>query len=156
MRRSLVALAATAGLSIALAAGAGTEENAEDFMALHKVEIAFHEAGTTKNLDQMLSLFADDAVLTAGGKTYTGKDQIKGFWQAAGTFQPQNQWVAYTPAFRIRYDVEGDRAHLYFECLYVDKAANKIAAHTNSDDTLVRVNGRWLIKEMKAAPVPEL
>lgn len=43
MRRSLVALAATAGLSIALTAGAGTEENAEDFMALHKVEIAFHE-----------------------------------------------------------------------------------------------------------------
>ena len=156
MRRSLVALAAAAGLSIGLAAGAGTEENAEDFMALHKVEIAFHEAGTTKNLDLMLSLFADDAVLTAGGKTYTGKDQIMGFWQTAGTFQPQNQWVAYTPAFRIRYDVAGDRAHLYFECLYVDKAANKIAAHTNSDDTLVRVNGRWLIKEMKAAPVPEL
>ena len=156
MRRSLVALAAAAGLSIGLAAGAGTEENAEDFMALHKVEIAFHEAGTTKNLDQMLSLFADDAVLIAGGKTYTGKDLIKGFWQTAGTFQPQNQWVAYTPAFRIRYDVAGDRAHLYFECLYVDKAANKIAAHTNSDDTLVRVNGRWLIKEMKAAPVPEL
>jgi hypothetical protein len=154
MRRSLVALAADAGLSIALAAGAGTEENAEDFMALHKVEIAFHEAGTIKNLDQMLSLFADDAVLIAGGKTW--KEQIKGFWQAAGTFQPQNQWVAYTPAFRIRYDVEGDQAHLYFECLYVDKAANKIAAHTNSDDTLVRVNGRWLIKEMKAAPVPEL
>ena len=104
--------------------GAATEETAVDFMQLHKVEIAFHEAGTTKNLDLMLSLFADDAVLTAGGKTYTGKDQIKGFWQAAATFQPQNQWVAYTPAFRIRYDVQGDRAHLYFECLYVDKAAN--------------------------------
>lgn len=156
MRASLLMLAATAGLSIVAVSGAATEENAEDFMQLHKVEIAFHEAGTTKNLDLMLSLFADDAVLTAGGKTYTGKDQIRGFWQAAGTFQPQNQWVAYTPAFRIRYDVEGDRAHLYFECLYVDKAANKIAAHTNSDDTLARVNGRWLIKEMKAAPVPEL
>lgn len=156
MRGSLLMLVATAGLSIAVISGAATEENAEDFMQLHKVEIAFHEAGTTKNLDLMLSLFADDAVLTAGGKTYTGKDQIKGFWQAAGTFQPQNQWVAYTPAFRIRYAVEGDRAHLYFECLYVDKTVNKIAAHTNSDDTLVRVDGRWLIKEMKAAPVSEL
>ena len=156
MRGSLLVLAAIAGLSIAAISGAATEENAEDFMQLHKVEIAFHEAGTTKNLDLMLSLFADDAVLTAGGKTYTGQDQIKSFWQAAGTFQPQNQWVAYTPAFRIRYDVEGDRAHLYFECLYVDKTANKITAHINSDDTLARVNGRWLIKEMKAAPVPEL
>jgi hypothetical protein len=30
--------------------------------------------------------------------------------QAAGPFEPQNQWVAYTPAFRIKYDVQGDRA----------------------------------------------
>jgi hypothetical protein len=41
------------------------------------IEIARHEAGTIKNLDLVLSLFADDAVLTAGGKTYTGKDQIQ-------------------------------------------------------------------------------
>ena len=135
---------------------AGTDENADDFMQIHKIEIAFHEAGSTKNLDLMLSLFTDDATITAGGKTYSGKEQIRGFWQAAATFQPQNQWVAYTPAFRIKYNVQGDSAHFYFECLYVDKAANKIAAHTNSDDSLTRVNGRWLIKDMKAAAVPEL
>ena len=64
--------------------------------------------------------------------------------------------MGYTPAFRIRYDVDGDRAHLYFECLWVDKLAGKIAAHTNSDDKLARVNGRWLIKEMQAGPVQEL
>jgi SnoaL-like domain len=135
---------------------AGTEDDADDFMQIHNIEIVFHQAGTTKNLDLMMSLFADDATITSGGKTYRGKDQIKAFWQAAGTFQPQNQWVAYTPAFRIKYSVEGNSAHLYFECLYVDKTANKIAAHTNSDDTLIRVNGKWLIKDMKAATVPEL
>jgi len=135
---------------------AGTEENAQEFMDLHQVEIAFHEAGSTKNLDLMLSLFTDDAVIMSGGKTYSGRDQLKTFWQAAGPFQPQNQWVGYTPAFRIRYNVQGDRAHLYFECLWIDKTANKIAAHTNSDDALVRINGKWLIKEMKAAVVPEL
>jgi SnoaL-like domain len=135
---------------------AGTEENAQEFMDLHQVEIAFHEAGSTKNLDLMLSLFTDDAVIMSGGKTYSGRDQLKTFWQAAGPFQPQNQWVGYTPAFRIRYNVQGDRAHLYFECLWIDKTANKIAAHTNSDDALVRIKGKWLIKEMKAAVVPEL
>jgi hypothetical protein len=135
---------------------AGTEENAQEFMDFHQVEIAFHQAGSTKNLDLMLSLFTDDAVIMSGGKTYSGKDQIKAFWQAASPFQPQNQWVGYTPAFRIRYNVEGEQAHLYFECLWIDKTANKIAAHTNSDDELVRINGKWLIKEMKAAVVPEL
>jgi len=165
MRGSMLVLAAAVALSLAARPRAGTEDNAEDFMDLHKVEIAFHEAGSTKNLDLMLSLFAADAVLidhvkTPTGedqvKTYNGKDQIQKYWQAAGPFQPKNEWVGYTPAFRIRYDVEGERAHLYFECLWVDKKAGKIAAHTNSDDTLARVNGRWFIKEMKADSVPEL
>jgi SnoaL-like domain len=152
------ALMISAMLAFCLTGGAiaATEENADDFMQIHQIEILFHQAGTTKSLDLMLSLFTDDAALTAGGKTYTGKEQIRSYWQAAGTFQPQNQWVAYTPAFRIKYTVQGNSAHLYFECLYVDKTANKIAVHTNSDDTLIRVNGRWLIKDMKAAIVPEL
>jgi len=135
---------------------AGAEEDAEDFMQMHNIEIVFHQAATTKNLDLMASLFADDATITSGRKTYSGKDQIRAYWQSAGPFQPQNQWVAYTPAFRIKYSVEGNSGHLYFECLYVDKTANKIAAHTNSNDTLIRVNGKWLIRDMKAAVVPEL
>jgi hypothetical protein len=158
---------ALAIVCFALAGGsqAATEENAGDFMGIHNIEIMFHEAATTKNPDLMLSLFADDATLTSAGKTnkgkeeiktYKGKEEIRSYWQAAGPFQPQNQWVAYTPAFRIKYTVEGDKAHLYFECLYVDKAKNSIAAHTNSDDGLIRVNGKWLIKEMKASAVPEL
>ena len=155
MKRVLMILAVIAFCLTGVAI-ADTEENADDFMQIHMIEIAFHQAGTTKNLDLMLSLFTDDATITSGGKTYTGKEQIRSFWQGAGTFQPQNQWVAYTPAFRIKYNIQGNNAHLYFECLYVDKAANKIALHTNSDDDLIRVNGRWLIKDMKAAVVPEL
>jgi hypothetical protein len=154
--KQILKIAAILVTCLAGGAIAGTEENAQEFMDLHQIEIAFHEAGSTKNLDLMLSLFTDDAVIMSGGKTYSGRDQLKTFWQAAGPFQPQNQWVGYTPAFRIRYNVEGDRAHLYFECLWIDKTANKIAAHTNSDDALVRINGKWLIKEMKAAMVPEL
>jgi hypothetical protein len=156
MRALSFALAVVASLSLPLVAYAGEEENPEDFMQLHNIEIAFHKAGSTKDLGLMLSLFADDAVLIAKGKTYTGKDQIKGYWEAHPAFQPKTQWVGYTPAFRIRYDVQGDRAHLYFECLWVDKTAGKIAAHTNSDDQLVRVNGHWLIKEMKAVAVEGL
>jgi hypothetical protein len=150
------ALAVVAVLSLSQVAYAGKEENPEDFMQLHNIEIAFHKAGSTRDLGLMLSLFADDAVLTAKGKTYAGKDQIKSYWQAHPAFEPQALWVGYTPAFRIRYNVQGDQVHLYFECLWVDQAAGKIAAHTNSDDTLARINGRWLNKTMKAEAVPEL
>ena len=63
MRWLRLVLPATIALSFGLASQAAEEENAEDFMGIHKIEIIFHEAGTTKNLDLMLSLFADDATL---------------------------------------------------------------------------------------------
>ena len=151
-----VNISAILALCLTGVAIAGTEEDAEDFMQMPNIEIVFHHAATTKDLDLMMSLFADDATINSVGKTYSGKDRIRAYWQSAGPFQSQNQWVAYTPASRIKYSVEGNSAHLYFECLYVDRAANKIAAHTNSDDTLIRVNGKWLIKDMKAITVPEL
>ena len=69
MRWLRLVLPATIALSLGFASQAATEEeNAEDFMGIHKIEIIFHEAGTTKNLNLMLSLFADDATLTSGGK----------------------------------------------------------------------------------------
>jgi hypothetical protein len=75
---------ALAVVYFALAGGsqAATQENTEDFMGIHNIEIMFHEAGTTKNLDLMLSLFADDAMLTSNGKTYKGKEEIRSHWQA--------------------------------------------------------------------------
>jgi hypothetical protein len=156
MKRYVSALGAVA-LFTSLASAGSEESNPVDFMELHRVEIVFHTAASTKNLDMMMSLFADDASLTSGGKTYTGKEQVRGYFTTvAGYFQPQNQWVAYTPAQRIRFEVNGERAHLYFECLYVDAKTKEIKAHTSSDDNLVRSDGKWLIKEMKAGTVPEV
>ena len=48
------------------------------------------------------------------------------------------------PAHRIRFGRSGDRAQLYFECLYVDVKTKEITAHTFSDDNLVRAGGKWL------------
>jgi hypothetical protein len=156
MKRYLSALAAVV-LCANLAIAAPEESNPVEFMELHQVEIIFHTAASTKNLDLMMSLFTDDASLSVGGKTYSGKRQVRNYFATvAGSFQPQNQWVAYTPAHRIRFNVNGDRATLYFECLYVDTKGKEIKVHTFSDDNLVRSGGKWLIKEMKAGTVPEL
>lgn len=96
MRALSFAIVAVAAMSISLVSYAGDEDNPEDFMQFHKIEIAFHEAGSTKDLSLMLSLFADDAVLTTKVKTsdgkeqiktYSGKDQIKNYWQAHPAFQ---------------------------------------------------------------------
>jgi hypothetical protein len=63
MKKALAVLGVLAGLSLAVVSPAAEEESPQDFMQLHQVEITFHQAGSTKNLGLMLSLFTDDAVL---------------------------------------------------------------------------------------------
>lgn len=157
MNRYLIAFIATAALCVIAARSAVPAENPADVLALHEVEIVFHQAASTKDLDLMMSLFSDDANLTVGGKTYTGKDQIRTYFETvAGPFKPKNHWYAYTPAQRIRISIQDDRATLYFQCLYMDVVGRDIGAHTFSDDILVRSSGKWLIKEMKAGLVDDL
>ena len=68
----------------AQASNAGpNDENVADVFALHNVEVVFHQAASTKDLDLMMSLFADGATLSAGGKTYTGKDQVRSYFATA-------------------------------------------------------------------------
>jgi hypothetical protein len=155
-RQFVLFAAASLALSGVEAAGAQNDDSC-DAMALHQVEITFHQGATNKDVDQVVSLFANDATLTSGGKTYSGAAGVREYFTTvAAPFKPDNHWVAYTPAFRIRTTVHGDRASLYFECLYVDSASKTIKAHTYSDDTLVRGNGKWLIETMKAGPVENL
>lgn len=134
-----------------------------DILALRNVEIIFHTAGSVlpqKNLDQMMSLYAPDAVLvdTAhGNKVYSGKDQVRTYWANVGApFQPDHHWIGYTPAMRIRAKVHGSTASLYFECLWMDVDKSAIGAHSFSDMELAKVQGRWLVKNIKVGKVAAL
>ena len=134
-----------------------------DVLAVRNVEITFHRAGSVlpdKDIELMLSLYAPDAVLvdTAhGDKTYAGKDQVRAYWRdVAAPFRPENHWIGYTPAMRIRAKVHGDHATLYFQCLWVDVDKNAIGAHSFSDMKLERVDGRWLVKTIKVGKVASL
>lgn len=134
-----------------------------DVLALRNVEVIFHTAGSVlpqKNLDQMMGLYATDAVLvdTAhGNKVYSGRDQIREYWAKVGApFQPDHHWIGYTPAMRMRAKVHGSRASLYFECLWMDVDKNAIGAHSFSDMELAKVQGRWLVKNIKVGKVAAL
>jgi ketosteroid isomerase-like protein len=134
-----------------------------DILAVRNVEITFHTAGSVlpeKSLDLMMSLYADDAVLTDtahDNKVYQGKDQVRIYWGAvSGPFRPEHHWIGYTPAMRIRSQVKGDTATLYFECLWVDADSNAIGAHSFSDMKLARVKGHWLVKDIKVGKIDKL
>jgi len=134
-----------------------------DILALRNVEVTFHTAGSVlpeKNLDLMMSLYAPDAVLidTAHeNKVYSGKDQVRTYWASvAAPFQADHHWIGYTPAMRIRAQVHGPTATLYFECLWMDVDKNAIGAHSFSDMELAKVGGRWLVKSIKVGKVGAL
>lgn len=165
------------GASIALVIGAfglGTARSATpydgadvgrpaDILALRNVEVTFHTAGSVlpqKNLALMMSLYAPDAVLidTAhGNKVYRGRDQVRAYWANVGApFRPENHWIGYTPAMRIRTKIHGDNATLYFECLWMDVDKNAIGAHSFSDMELAKVKGRWWVRNIKVGKVAAL
>lgn len=134
-----------------------------DTLAVRDVEIQFHQAGSVlpqKNIDLMMSLYADDAVLTdtAHDNTiYKGKGEVRRFWKTvAAPFRPENHWIGYTPAMRIRAEINGDHATLYFECLWMDVDKNVIGAHSFADMTLVRSKGKWLVLAIKVGKVAQL
>jgi SnoaL-like domain len=121
-----------------------------DLLQIQQVEAAIAEAGSTKDLDLMVSLFARDARLISDGKTYAGREEIRRYWAHAGPFQPNNHWAGYSPAYKLRISVDSDIARMHFESLWVDVATNRVGAYVTSNGVLVRTGDRWVIKEMEA------
>lgn len=158
MRRlALIGLALAAVLS-----GCGFRDNsvealpatfeAADKFAITELQTRFHEANSTKNLEQLMSLFADDAVFTVGGQTYTGKDQIRNFYATkAGPFRPENNWTSLHPAFKVRITAVEDRGTIHFECHYVDAATQTFKSSVAADGKVARIKDKWLFTSMVAS-----
>jgi hypothetical protein len=134
-----------------------------DILAVRNIEIIFHTAISvlpSKDLDLMMSLYADDAVLTDTAhenKVYRGKEQVRTYWaDVSGPFRPEHHWIGYTPAMRIKSRVTGDSGTLDFECLWMNVDDNTIGAHAFSSMNLARVNGHWLVKAIKVGKVDKL
>lgn len=127
-----------------------------DIYDIEQIEVVFHKASSQHDVDLMMTLYADNATLTVGPNTYTGKDQIREFFATkSGPFKPENDWVSETPAYKIRVTLEGDKGTLYFECHYVDRATRQVVAVVGADQNVARINGKWLITTLIAA-TPEL
>jgi ketosteroid isomerase-like protein len=160
-RRLWLGSALTAGavavgaLALALSAcGGSSSVNSElqeqvDKFLIGEIEKDFHEALSKKDIDQMMSLWSENATFTAGpGKTATGKQQIQQFWLDSEAFKPSTEWVSDHPAYKLRVTVSGDRGTLHFECHFVDVNTGEVDATTAGDLDVSRVDGRWLITNM--------
>ena len=122
-----------------------------DYWAIDQIERTWHRAASTKNVNLMMSLWANDATFNIGTKTLNGASEIRKFFETAGPFLPANHWVSDTPAYKIRITVSGDKGTLYFECHYVDTKSDKVVAAVGADQNVQRINGKWLITSAAGA-----
>jgi ketosteroid isomerase-like protein len=157
--RTLWAGAALAVLAVSVAgcggsgkaaAGADVEKRAELY-SIDQIERTWHRAASTHDIDLMMTIWASDATFTIGGKTATGKAEIRKVLAAAGPFQPQNHWVSDTPAYKIRTTANGDKGTLYFECDYIDFKTGRVVKVVGADQDVQKIGGAWLITNSVAA-----
>jgi ketosteroid isomerase-like protein len=155
--RTLLIGGALAALAIVLSACGGSSatsgkeealQRKVDEYAISEIEKHFHESMSKKDIDQMMGLWAPNATFTVGGKTATGKRQIRELWLTTPAFQPETKWVSDHPAYKLRVTVSGDRGTLYFECHFLDLETHKVAAVTEADQDVARIGGHWLITNM--------
>lgn len=139
-------------LTIAISACGGSRSDSVDSelqrqvdkYAISQIEKDFHESMSKKDLDQMMSLWTENATMT-GGTTATGKAEIRKFWAATPPFKARNKWVSDHPAYKLEVTVNGDRGTLFFQCHFVDVKTRKVALVTALDADVQRIEGRWLI-----------
>jgi len=157
MRRLLMigltlGVALTACGSVQDAASEQALERKADIRAIEQIEVKWHKASSTKDVDLMMSLWADNATFTFADTILTGKNEIRDFFvHDAAPFQLGNHWISDTPAYKMRATVDGDKGTLYFECHYVDVDTGKVVAYVAADQQVARINGHWVITRLVAA-----
>jgi SnoaL-like domain len=151
----LVILLAACGGSPSESAGAQAIQEDADLYRIGEIEKKWHQATSTHDIDLMMSLWAEGATFTVdAGRTLTGKEAIREFWLGTKPFQPENNWVSETPAYKLRATVDGDKGTLYFECHYVDPATKLVVGVVGADQQVARINGEWLVtNHVGAAPL---
>ena len=145
--RKLVYLAAFAALAVALQTGgdfatASTTATATDAVTqreadlylIDQIEVKFHRATSHHDINLMMSLWAPGAVFNIDQQTLVGKAQIRHWFLTENkAFKANPHWESDTPSYKIKIDLNGDKATMYFECHYIDTKTSTVVAAGRRD-----------------------
>lgn len=144
----LVPVAALGGTTAPSSAKEDLTQREADLYLIDQVEVKFHRATSTHDLDLMMSLWAPGAVFNIDQQTLTGKAQIRHWFATENqAFMPNHHWESDTPSYKIRIHLTGDKATMYFECHYIDPKTAKVMAVAGVTHTLQKIDGKWLITD---------
>ena len=148
---ALVALAFALALQTGSGAAKASTSNAiaqqeADLYQIEQIEVKFHRATSQHDIKLMMSVWAPGAVFNIDQQTLVGKPQIRHWFLTENkAFMPNNHWESDTPTYKIKIDLNGDKATMYFECHYIDPKTSKVVALAGVTHTLQKINGQWLI-----------
>ena len=148
-------LSGCGGGSHASVASDSAGRRALDTLAITAIERKWHDAETTRNLGEMMSLWAPQATWQIGPtQTLVGRRQIRNFWiNRVFPVARKQHWYSDTATFRIRATVDGNRGTLYFECHEIDRETRKVVAVVGQDRDVAKLDGRGLItKSIGSSP----
>jgi hypothetical protein len=142
----VVPVAASGSSSARLSSVDAVTQREADLYQLEQVEVKFHRATSTHNLNLMMSLWAPGAVFNIDQQSLTGKAQIRHWFATKNkAFMPNHHWESDTPSYKIKINLNGDKATMYFECHYIDPKTAKVMAVAGVTHNLQKINGQWLI-----------
>jgi ketosteroid isomerase-like protein len=144
----VIPLTALGGGSAKTTTTDSTTQRQADLYQIDQIEVKFHKATSTHDLNLMMSLWAPGAVFDIDQKTLTGKAQIRHWFATENkAFKPGHHWESDTPTYKLRITLSGDNATMYFECHYIDPKTSKVVAAAGVTHTLQKINGQWLITD---------
>lgn len=144
---------AFAGTSARGTAKDDVQQREANLWEIDQVEVKFHRATSTHDLNLMMSLWAPGAVFNIDQQTLTGKAQIRHWFATENkAFMPGHHWESDTPSYKLKVSLHGNKATLYFECHYIDTKTSQVVAVAGVDHTLQKINGTWLIVDSAGAP----
>jgi ketosteroid isomerase-like protein len=156
VNRTLLAGCALAAAVAAVAGGCGGSgkssaanalmQRESNIYEIDQIEVKWHRATSHHDINLMMSLWAPGAVFNINQETLTGKAQIRHWFLTENkAFMPGHHWESDTPSYKIKVDLNGDKATLYFECHYIDPKTSTVVTEAGVTHTLQKVNGQWLI-----------
>jgi len=156
--RTLLAAGIVAALVVPISALGGTTSRAAaktaslqklaNLYEIDQIEVKFHRATSTHNLNLMMSLWAPNAVFNINQETLVGKAQIRHWFATENkAFMTQNHWQSDTPTYKDRIHLlNGSHATMYFECDYIQPGnPATVVGSAGVTHSLQKIKGKWLI-----------
>lgn len=166
--RRLIGLAAAVATSLGLVAGGATAEEwgpeeTRDRLMIEETMARYMVALDTADADAYGALFTEDGVLKAGDFVERGREALREYvvdlrerWDLPdGRHFGRTRHIFYN----LTVDIDGDRAEAqsYWQTLAPNPPDGpwQIIATGVSEDSFVKVDGKWLFEERVIIPDPE-